>query len=589
MPSLMQTALSGARDSSHAREWALVGGVALVGTGIALRHPSALVDPSVCLGLTDLAIITALRTWRDLSVGTIVSAANTITIALAMLLLVRVIHVVQRSALVTVAVGLAAATTPMLAPVWAPTPAVAQAATAACWLIIGRTRSRTIRLASLAMAAAAGPALAWPLAGVAGVLMFHGLSSRPLVLRVTAGIAAAAVIVSMPMLIGIALAGGASGTSMTTCLWPAQMSLNGAFGASRLPMALALLGAWTFLDGRQQHRSRAVGVIAFLAMAFVVSGGPASAAPFVLVFWILCALGLFEAVTALATTPGRRAGGAILSVALVILSVAATPPAEVAIDQQPRGHDVHSRNSFLNHIGTLPDATVLLVEDALTDLLIHAMPSRTRNRRDLHTLQADDPAIVERLQTTRIFALPRAQRQLQSLGFRLVLHQNLDLSLAEVLPGGACSAILTPEWQDVTGLSTATRFAIHAADERSIGPIYLYLTSDVPLSPQAIDWPPAAMRGFHARRFEWQPDAPELLSQDLVLYGAESQHPYLVAPHVTRIEMWRIPKAPLHLQVDLGGSPRRVLGRLAGVDVSDQIRLCPAFQPETAGEGQVVR
>jgi hypothetical protein len=178
-----------------------------------------------------------------------------------------------------------------------------------------------------------------------------------------------------------------------------------------------------------------------------------------------------------------------------------------------------------------------------------------------------------------VFAFPRARRELEQLGFRIVPH-GLRPELAEVLAGSPCSAALTPEWRAHPTVAVAGAFALVADDAESRGPIYVFIRSRAPLTINAANWPSGAERGFHVRTFDiTSADAPDArLQLDLPGYGAESERSLLEGPWVARIEMWRVPGAPLVLPITMGAVPTHIVARLADSDATQKIRLCPVFQ-----------
>src|SRR5262245_40683871 len=98
-----------------------------------------LADPIACPGLFDLLTIIVSRTWRNLPVGSLIAINNTTLVVLALLLLARAIHTITRSAVLTIAVTLAAGATAEFARVLAPSPAAAFAVIIAAWTALVRT------------------------------------------------------------------------------------------------------------------------------------------------------------------------------------------------------------------------------------------------------------------------------------------------------------------------------------------------------------------------------------------------------------------------------------------------------------------
>lgn len=488
--------------------------IAGVAAAFALSRPAAAADVPACSGLTDVTLVVILRSARDLTAGSVVWWANTVAISVALLLFARVLLSLGVSALAAGVVTVAVATTPLLSPALAAPTAAAFAICAVAWLAV---RHR--------------PSYVW-------------------------------------VLTGCAMAGT---WAVSGCVGPSALELA-AIGAPPLPLALALLGAWSTVTQPTTHWRWVLGIAVLLGVL-------GATAPLAFGFWMLCAVGLQEALGQLSTSRVHQTGGVLLACAVagfaVLASVQGTDTTRTA---QPVAAS-WSRNAFLEVISPLPDGAALLTEDAMTALLERALPSRVRERRALGTVAPVDAQVTAQLARTRVFALPRARRVLEQQGFRIVPHGNRE-ELAEVLAGAPCSAALTPEWQTHPSVATAGAFTLVADDAESRGPVYVFIRSTEPLAVAAANWPSGAERGFHVRTFgvtsAATPDA--RLQLDLTAYGAEAAPSLLEGPWVARIEMWRVPGAPLVLPITLGAVPTHIMARLAGSDANQQIRLCPMFQ-----------
>lgn len=487
--------------------------IAGIAAAFALSRPAAAADVPACPGLTDFTLVVILRSVRTLSVGDVVWWANTVAIAVALLLFARVVLSLGVSVLAACAVVVAVATTPLLSPTLAAPPAAAFAVCAAAWLA---TRHRS--------------PLAWTVAGsiLAAVWAVSG------------------------------------------CVGPGAIELS-AIGASPLPAALALLGAWTIVTQPTTQWRWVFGIVATLGLT-----GATAAIAFA--FWILCALGLQDAMRQLSGGWVQRSGGVLLVCAVAVFSLLASGWGRVVHPAVPAAWS-WSRNVFLETISPLPDGAALVREDAVTALLERALPSRVRERRALGVVDAVDDEVTAQLARTRVFAFPKAGHELEQMGFRVVPH-GTNPDLAEVLTGSPCSATLTPEWRAHPTVAVAGAFALVANDAESRGPVYVFIRSMDPLAVNADNWPSGAERGFHARTFGITsantPDA--RLELDLPAYGAEGERSLLEGPWVARIEMWRVPGAPLVLPVTMGAVPTHIVARLAGSDATQKIRLCPVFQ-----------
>jgi len=592
--------------------------VAAAGAALTLPRPAPLAEPAVCPGLSDLAAVIMSRTWPDAALGTIVSTANAAALLFALLMLGLVLYRATSSAILTIAAGIAAATSPLFQPVLAPGAAIVFGLAGAAWLAHidasgtppasrGRRLVRTTAL--LALASAAAPSLAVPLAIVAGWSVWTGRSGRTAGAKGLAAVMAAAFAIGLPLLVlaamppvqshPAALSAGAIG-----CVWPevpdvgrVLVDARGALAATPMAIALAALG---LVAARRTRRDPPV-MIMLMSLASIWAAGSDDGstrvlAPAALAFWTLTAGGLAEIRRALDFSAPRRVGAAALAVALVGLQVLQMPKAILPASLAPLGHDRMSRNSFAALVGAMPADSVLVAEDALTDLLIRALPGRVRESRRLRVIASDRAAVVAALSNDqagiavpgaglRVFALPRAQGRLQHLGLRLSDAGDRRIAgLAEVREGLSCTAPLAEEWRDV--LVPADHLALVAADDGSIGPVLLYLASDAPLSPRAVEWPEGTMRGFHPRAYDLaDPTQQRTLADEMTAYGAGGIAGWIAGGHVTRIEMWRVPGAPLILPVALASAPHRARARLTGTEADQRLSLCPWYPYEVTPIG----
>src|SRR5688500_13079516 len=154
-----------------------------------MRRPPFLADVPSCPGLFDFAVVIALRTSGVTTIGTVLSVFNIVLLVVGLLGLCRILEWASGSRLATIAVGLAAATSPALVTAWSPTAAAATAACAACWLA-GLEASRSRKHAhdsksaptfgTLAGAAATAPVLGVPLALAGGWMSWQTVRQQPL-------------------------------------------------------------------------------------------------------------------------------------------------------------------------------------------------------------------------------------------------------------------------------------------------------------------------------------------------------------------------------------------------------------------------
>jgi len=566
--------------------------------------------------LYDLAAVIASRTWPDAALGTIVTTANAGAVLFALLMLGLVLFRATSSAFLAIAAGLAAAVSPLFLPVLAPGPAIVVGLAGAAWLarvtaLDGLAASRGRRLAQttvfLTLASAVVPSLAAPFAIVAGWSVWTGLSGRTVRAKGLFAAIAGACAIALPLLVlaampavlshPVGLSSGAIG-----CVWPEApdfarvlVDARAVLAATPLAIALAALG---LVASRGTRRDSPV-MIVLMALASIWAAGsngdPTRAlAPLALAFWMLAAGGLAEARRALDFSTPRRIGAAALAIALVVLQLLQMPKATLPTSLAPLGHERISRNTFAAVVGLMPADSLLVAEDALTDLLIRALPGRVRESRRLRVISSDRAGIVAALSNdrvgiavpgARVFALPRAQGRLQHLGLQLRDAGDRRIGgLAEVRQGMSCTAPLAQEWRDV--MVPSDHLALVAADVESSGPVLLYLASTAPLSPRAVGWPEGTMRGFHPRAYNLaEPTQQRTLADEMTAYGAGGIPGWVRGGHVTRIEMWRVSGAPLILPVALAGSPHRAMARLTGAEADQRISLCPWYPYEVTPIG----
>lgn len=578
-----------------------LGGLVVAGGGLFLvvRRPLPLAEAVPCPGLYDLAAVIAARTSGDTPLATILSVTNALVLILALLFLGRLLHRVTASSWIAVAVGLAAASTPLFAPSLAPAPAVSIAMCAIAWLagvrILDRpavTRTHlAAAVAALALASGVVPVLAVPFAAAAGGLAWLVLAERTRGARAAGTAAAAAAVLALALLVLMAIPGVLSPSaagSVFSCTWPGGSPgagelwspIAGALGATPIVLALAALGL--VAPRRAQRVSRlplAVAAVAVLWAGGATADDARAVAPAFLAIWVLCAAGLREVRAALGDTFGRRMGAAALAIALVVLQLLRMPDPHVPGDLVPAGHEQMSRNMFSTLIGPMPAASVLVGEDAMTDLLIRSLSGRARERRRLRVVAPNAAEIAALLKDYRVYALPRAQRRLQHLGLQFADIDGRTLNgLAEVRDVRPCPLPLTAEPRAVPELTVSNRLALVSAGARSYGPIHLFLSSETSFSARPLGWPAGATRGFLATTFDLAHGSdPRRLEDDLALYQAGHHRGLLKGPHVVHVEMWRVPGAPLILPVELGTRPAAAIGSLIEAGAETTLTVCPSL------------
>jgi hypothetical protein len=229
-------------------------------------------------------------------------------------------------------------------------------------------------------------------------------------------------------------------------------------------------------------------------------------------------------------------------------------------------------------VGALPRGAALVDEDAVTDLLTRALPSRMRADDRFHFVRRDPAVVADQLRRTRVFALPRSQRMLRDVGIELTPVSGSVPGLAEIRQAHSCSSLDAEPPTPLAGLAGRDRFSLVAQTDNDRGPLVIFFSSRAPLTPAASGWPAEALRGFHARTFDTSA-APDLdaLKAEIAGYNFPTVAWSPDVPYVTRIEMWRTPGAPLALPVSLGGSAGSSVAKLTGLVFGKNLKLCPSF------------
>jgi hypothetical protein len=542
-----------------------------IGSALALRSPTSLADPISCPGLFEFLAVIASRTWRDVPLGSMLTAGNAVVTFAALLLLARAVHRVASSSGIAVAVTLAAALSFVFAPALAPSAGAAFLVATAAWGVVLRTTESgqpgdfpVGAVAVLALAAAIVTPLMVPAGLVAGWLTRK--RSRHAVLAV-------AIVFSSCLAVQAAVPHGPSlsGSSFSACILPdapalsliaASRAMFASISANPLVAALAALGIISI--GRLTNQvvmSVIVLTVASLWATMVVPEQPVGAmAAFALALWLMAGRGLAEV-----QTGGSKVGAFVLAAVLVALQASSASARREAITPAD-GHHQLTLSMVGTVVGSVPRGAAIVTEDATIDLLTRALPSRLRSADRFRFVPADPETIAETLRTSRVFALPRSQRLLQQMAVELVDASSLGAAgLAEVRQVHECSAVLGGSPTSLPSIAGVRQLALVAGNEHSCTPI---------------GWPPAAMRGLHGRIFDRSQAADERdFTEELRTYELL---PWSAPPtrYVTRIELWRTPEAPLVLPLSLGGPAGAGTARRLGSNPDQDLRLCPSFPYE---------
>jgi hypothetical protein len=538
---------------------------------------ATLADPIGCPGLFELLAVVAARTWREAPLGEVLITANVLLTAIALLTFAKIIHRATSSIVVSLATTLAAgaglAMTGTLAPSPAATLLIAIGLHAAAGWNASKSFPRVVALSALL--AATTPPLAIPAAVLAGWI---GNRRSPL-----QGGLAFAIVLASSLLIQSALPPHQFcffASLSTKTFWQGVSAFaTVARGVGPLVLALAALGLLSVRRLPDPVR-QSLAPLALASMWGVLAEPLQPSAPLTLLIfalWLLVANGLAEVWNSAGRSAGARVGVIALAVALVVLQVLGFSGRRVGPPVLD-GHDRMSLAAMSDIVGALPRGAALVDEDAVSDLLTRALPSRMRTGDRFQFVRRDPAVIAEELGRTRVFALPRSQRLLQDVGIELAPVSSSVPGLAEIRQAHTCSPLASEPPTPLSGIAGRDRFSLVAQTDNDRGPIVIFLSSRAPLTPAASGWPAEALRGFHAQTFDTSA-APDLdaLKAEMASYNFPAVAWSPDVPYVTRIEMWRTPGAPLALPVALGGSPDAGVARLTGPVSGKNLKLCPSF------------
>ena len=219
------------------------------------------------------------------------------------------------------------------------------------------------------------------------------------------------------------------------------------------------------------------------------------------------------------------------------------------------------------------------------DLLLRAALINRRGTNRVTVIPSTRADVLAALQTSRVYAFPSAQRDLNVRGF--VIESLADprrpdkqlRGLARVTGTRPC-AELGRTWVDLAGVGASGRVALSAASELAEGPVVVYFSGATAYTPGPDGWPPRAQRGFDLRMFGRR-TAEESARLDAEAKEAGLQgHPVFASPFVARLTLYRTPHAPLALPIVLGPPRARGVGRLVA-DYAGALPLTICDTPNT--------
>lgn len=582
-------------------QWLIAVAVATAGLLIE-RQPPHLIDPVSCPGLLEWTAIVASRAASRLPLAAFLASLNAAGVFLSLLALTRWIQRAAVAPLATAAVSVAAAFTIVTTPVLASSNVLAIGAACAAWIAsesaaATHTFSRLIvAWVGLALTAAIAPPAAVPLAAAAAWLTWH-ISDRSRVgIRLGRVGLAAMLVLAWPLAVvaGIpALPGQETSHALSSCVLPETFSLQNlresvahAFaGTGPVPLALASLAAFTLRNRMMRWDVWPFVAIALLPVASLAWSNvePARAlAPTIAAAWWLAAAGYREVIAALTGRTAWRAGAWLLTVLLPVLQWSHRSDLPIAAGDVPRGHEQLTRRDMLQFLSAFPSGSTIVIDDAVTDSLLRAAAETARQRgKAFNVIPRHGRAAVRAAAGGPVYAMPRAQFDLQHQGLTRVDDTDAGIRGIVAFERAADCVVLDTEWRETTTLAAASRLAVISSRADARGPVVVYLGSPVALSPHPLDWPAWSLRGYLATTYDMRREGDrQRLAQD----GFEDRHPrdarVFGYPHLTRLELWRVPDGPMILPLGLNEQPEVALARGSTATDGSSLDLCPSFPVE---------
>lgn len=578
---------------------------------LALRpHRPWLAEPAACPGVVDLVAVFGSRWLPDVPLASMLAWMNALLVLAAVASFTRLVQVTTGRGAVAAAMGLAVGAAPMFARTMAPSSAAAAFAVCACTFLALRgvdrtgprdapeTRGRV--LPSLAALGLITPRLIIPAAVVAGWWIWIARATLAPRRRVTAAVLASAVVALGGVAVSEALAllppGGAAGPpSALRCAWPdpAAFSRSAALEVMRaaaatigsLPFGLAALGAFSNAPRLKAAGGWPAVALALAPIVTVAASGSAALtalAPTFVAFWWLVGAGLDEVIKDLRGGVARLAAATVLVLLLPLLQTQRRSSFDAGTPIEARGHDRLSHRGSWRMVRALPDRAVLVEEDAVIDLLLRSVAVELRRAgKTLRVVPRRTQAVADELERGQVFALPRAQLELQHRGFRFTVEAAPPVpGIARVLSGGACRQ-LGPDWGEIPDLSKTSRLAVVADRPDAYGPVLLFLGSVSRLDQTTLGWPPETTERLLARQYDLGRDEDRRsLAYAVGAHAAPPDSAVFRAPHVTELELRRTPGAPLVLPLALNRAPTGAIARTVSHAPDVRLEICPSFAYE---------
>jgi hypothetical protein len=286
--------------------------------------------------------------------------------------------------------------------------------------------------------------------------------------------------------------------------------------------------------------------------------------------WWLAAGGIEELLERAGTRWWPRAGVAVLVVLTPLLQLTHAR-AEIRDDRQwPIGHTEATQRSVKELLDQVPSDAALVEEDASIDVLLRARSSRVGAAGKPLPIVPRVPDQVEAAAGAGpVYAWPLARRALQLRGFLVQPAAPAQAGSIAPSPDGlaritgrlACREV-TADWTDVSDVLGADRVTLVARAEAFRGPVTLVVGGPAAVDARPGDWPARTRRGFLVGHFTAPADDPQSARgawarrQDLPPDLAP-----LVEPFVASVVLFRTPRAPLALPIEIVGRPTRAAAR----------------------------
>jgi hypothetical protein len=557
-----------------------------------------LVDATPCGGLFSAITIASLRLRPDTPAAFVVGTLNGVIVFVALLLFWHLARRATSSSIAATIASLAFASTSVFARAFATTPAAGVLTVSlACHACLARwqagssasNRDAAIALGAviltsltipplslaIAIAIAAAPRFAWPVTSSA--------TSRGLI----AGGVIVAGVIGLWLVPQLGRPAAIGPESRLSCLtpdligdWnPLRPLRSVLFDVGPAAIVAAMLGVFYL---RSLWRSRlALGLAALALLPMVVSAGHEAEPRLVLTptwiaFWLLAGCGVCELLAALHATAARRIVAMALAAMLPLLQVSRSRAHEPDPRDRVRGHEQMTATSMARILGVIPPRGVLVVDDALTDLLARSHAGTTRLASGNVIFVKPDASLIETmLPSHRVLALPRAQYVLGHSAFRLETDfQPRVNGVARVVSRMPCGRIRSA-WSEMPELIDATRFAFVVDGAPTRETIVAYLGLDEYSEPRPLDWPRDVRRRFGGATYDRnRPSRMDDLNVAREIDGASASAPIFAAPIVVRLELSGAPSNAAILPVDIATPIRRAMVR-GPRDAS--IVLCPSW------------